>query len=237
MRITAFNGAMRGRRSISALMVNTFFEGAQQAGASTEQVFLARKKINHCRACLQCWVKTPGKCSQKDDMNPMLESFLESDIVIIASPVYVENVTGLTKDFLDRLIPLTDPRFEIGRDGYSRHLKRYENTPGIVAMANSGFIEQDAFGVLRLMYPRIARSMNTEFIAGIYKGGGGMLGLDEPALRPMVEEYLQLLREAGQQVASNKKLSAELAEKLEQQIIPTDVYNQQVNMLWDRLMK
>lgn len=228
---------MRGRKSISALMVNAFLEGAQKAGAVTEQLFLVKKKINRCRACLQCWVKTPGKCSQKDDMGPMLDTFLESDIVIIASPVYVENVTGLTKDFLDRLIPLTDPRFEIGADGFSRHLKRHENTPGIIAMSNSGFIEQDAFGVLRLMFPRVARSMNTEFIAGIYKGGGGILGLDEPALRTIVEEYLALLKQAGQEVVENRKLSGDLAEKLEQQVIPTDVYNQQVNMLWERLMK
>lgn len=104
-------------------------------------------------------------------------------------------------------------------------------------MSNSGFIEQDAFGVLRLMFPRVARSMNTEFIAGIYKGGGGILGLDEPALRTIVEEYLALLKQAGQEVVENRKLSGDLAEKLEQQVIPTDVYNQQVNMLWERLMK
>jgi len=237
MRITAFNGAMRGQKSITSLMVNSFLEGAREAGAQTEHVVLTSKKIRHCLGCLSCWVKTPGKCIQKDDMADLMEKYLASDIVVIASPVYVENVTGLMKDFLDRLIPLTDPRFESDEMGHTRHVKRYESYPGIVAMSNSGFIEPEAFAVLRLLFRRVARSMNADFVAEIFKGGGGMLGLDHAALRPMVDEYLSLLRKAGAEIATSRRLTEETLGQLEAQMMPTDVYNEQVNTLWERLMR
>ena len=236
MKITAFNGAMRGRKSITHLMVETFLEGAAEAGAEVENVVLVEKKIRRCIGCLQCWLKTPGVCVQKDDMAPLLETYLASDIIVMASPVYVDNVTGLTKDFMDRLIPITDPHFELDGKGETCHVKKHDHYPGIVGMSNCGYPEQSAFDVIRLLFPRIARNMNAEYIAGIYRGGGGILGLDEPALAPMVEAYKTLLRKAGAEIAANRRLSEETAEALEAQMVPTELYNAQVNLLWDRLL-
>ncbi len=236
MKITAFNGSMRGEKSITSLMLREFLQGAQDAGAETEHVILVKLKINSCRGCLNCWLKTPGACVQKDDVQPLLKKYMESDIVVFATPVYVENVTGLMKNFIDRLIPITDPRFEMGEHGETRHYKRYDKYPGIVAMSNSGFVEQTAFDVLRLMFKRVALSMNGQLIAEIYRGGGGILGLDQPGLAPLVDEYKALMRKAGAEVVNNNKLSDETIAELEKQIIPTEIYNAQVNAWWDMLM-
>ena len=236
MKVTAFNGSMRGEKSITNIMVQEFLEGTKDAGAEVEQVILVKKKIKHCLGCLTCWIKTPGRCVHKDDMAELLDKYMKSDIVVIATPVYVENVTGLMKDFIDRLIPITDPHFEPDEKGETCHVKRYNRYPGIVAMSNSGFVEQSAFSVLRLFFKRIARSMNAELIAEIYKGGGGMLGLDEPSLAPMIDEYKKLLRKAGAEVARNLTLSDKTIALLEKQVVPTDVYNAQVNLLWDTLI-
>ena len=78
--------------------------------------------------------------------------------------------------------------------------------------------------------------MNAEFIAEIYRGGGGILRLDEPFLAPMVDEYKTLLRKAGVEVTRNLRLSEETKALLEKQMVPTDVYNAQVNRLWDKLI-
>lgn len=40
-------------------------------------------------------------------MAPMLENF-KCDIVLFATPLYVDNVTGLMKNFMDRMIPIVD---------------------------------------------------------------------------------------------------------------------------------
>ena len=236
MKITVFNGSMRGAKSITHLIADEFLRGAQSAGATVDNVFLVKKKIAHCRGCLTCWIKAPGQCVHHDDMAPLLEKFLDSDIVVMASPVYIDNVTGLMKDFMDRLIPVTDPHFEPDGSGETRHVKKHAKYPGIFVISTCGFPEQSAFQVLRLLFPRIARSLNAEYLGGIYRSGGGFLAVEEPALAPIIDEYKELVRTAGAEIAETMKLSERTVEKLEQQLIPTEPYNAQVNAIWDHLM-
>lgn len=236
MKITAFNGAMRAERSITNIMVQEFLKGASRAGAGVENVFLVEKRIKHCLGCLSCWIKTPGKCIQKDDMQELLDAYMASDIAVFATPIYVDNVTGLMKDFMDRLIPVTDPHFELDENGESRHVKRYDRYPGVVAISSCGYPEQSAFQVVSLLFKRNARNMNADLVAEIYRGGAGLLGLDTPELAPMIDGYKALLQKAGTEVVERGKLSAETEEALSRQWVPTDIYNEQVNRLWDRLM-
>jgi len=236
MKITAFNGAMRGRRGITHIMVQEFLAGAAGAGAEVENLFLVEKKIGHCLGCLACWVKTPGKCVQQDGMGELIDKYLASDVVVMATPVYVDNVTGLMKDFMDRLIPTIDPRFEPDESGESRHLKRYERYPGIVVLSCCGFPEQSSFQVLALLFRRVARNMNGELLAEIYRGGAALLALNDPALAPMLEEYKGLLRRAGSEIALHRRLTAETLQALDRQWAPTAVYHEHANRLWNRLM-
>ena len=41
----------------------------QQIGAATETLYLRNYKIKHCLGCYSCWLQTPGRCVQKDDMS------------------------------------------------------------------------------------------------------------------------------------------------------------------------
>ncbi|MBA4380669.1 MAG: flavodoxin family protein, partial [Anaerolinea sp.] len=69
MKIVAFNGSPRGRKSNTDRILLPFLEGAREAGAETEVIYLQGKKINHCLGCYTCWTKTPGVCvHKKDDM-------------------------------------------------------------------------------------------------------------------------------------------------------------------------
>ncbi|GAG64044.1 unnamed protein product, partial [marine sediment metagenome] len=73
-------------------MVKEFSKGVKEAGGVIENIFLIKKEIKPCLGCFDCWFKTPGKCIIEDDMDELLSKFLSSDIVVFATPIYIDNL-------------------------------------------------------------------------------------------------------------------------------------------------
>ncbi|MFX0097370.1 MAG: flavodoxin family protein [Candidatus Hodarchaeota archaeon] len=234
MRITVFNGSSRGEKGNTHIMVEEFLKGAREAGAETENIILVEKSIKHCLACFTCWMKTPGKCVTRDDMEGLLQKFMDSDIVVYATPVYVDNVSGLMKNFTDRHLPIIDPYFEKDEAGEYRHRRRYDKYPKIAVISNCAYPEQSHFQVIRLLFKRIARNIYSEVVGEIYRGGGQILRSRIPTLQPLIEAYKESLRMAGKELAENLKLSKETIEKLESPMMPHDLYIKLLNDSWDR---
>ena len=223
MKIVAFNGSPRGAAGNTHVMVENFLAGAEAAGAETENIILTDKRIGHCRGCFACWLKTPGKCVIKDDMEELLEKF-KADIIVFATPLYVDNVTGIMKDFMDRMIP----RFEahIGKDenGECKHPLRTGHSPGLVFISNCGFTGMEHFQVLQLLIKRIARNMGSEILAEVYRDGGGILANPMLLLKPFLMHYKKLLRNAGSELVTDGRISDKTQSKLEKPIIPPEQY-------------
>lgn len=237
MKITAFNGSPRGEKSNTNFMVKEFLSGAKEAGAEVENILLSERKILHCLGCFHCWNKTPGKCIIKDDMNSLLEKFDNSDIVVFATPLYVDNVSGIMKNFMDRLIPLADPHFTIDENNETRHKKRRNSSPKIVVISNCGFPENSHFQVLKLLFKRIARNFHTKVIGEIYRGGGEILQKNIIMLKPVIWKYKLLLKKAGKEIVKNSRLSEETIRKLEKPLISPERYRKEANKFWDNSLK
>ena len=239
MKIVAFNGSPHAEKSSTQVMVNAFLAGAKDAGAETQSVFLARKKIGHCLGCFSCWLKTPGRCIQQDDMQELIERYNASDVVVFATPLHNDNVSAIMKDFIDRLLPNGDPHFEKDPNGEVRHVSGKRKEPVFVMMANSGFPEQSHFQVLRLLTKRMARNYNTRFAGEIYRGAGSLL--QEEELKPFIDAYKGLLREAGAEVVRNGKISKGTNERLEQPLIPSpeyvNIFVENANAYMDRMLE
>ena len=76
----------------------------QAAGEKNcELVRLADVKIEHCDGSNVCMDK--GECWKKDDMDGLLTKCRKADAIVLASPTYYSNVSGLLKDFIDRCLP------------------------------------------------------------------------------------------------------------------------------------
>ncbi len=236
MKITVFNGSPRGEKGNTHFMIREFLKGAEEAGAEVENIFLVEKNIKYCKGCFTCWGKTPGKCVIKDDMEELIEKFISSDIVVFATPVYVDNVTGIMKAFMDRLIPIVDPHFEKDEKGETRHKKRYEKYPKIVIISNCGYPEQSHFQVLRLFFRRVARNLHSEIIGEIYRGAGEIFRARNILLKPYIEKYRNLLRKAGREVVENLSISDETMRELEEPIIPYEKYIEGANRYWDKML-
>lgn len=237
MKITVFNSSPRGERSNTNIMVQAVLEGAKDAGAECENIFLAGKNIKPCLGCFACWIKTPGKCVIKDDMAELLDKTKEPDIIIFATPLYVDNVSGIMKNFMDRSIPLSQPYFKKDEQGEYRHETRDTKPPKIAVISNCGFPEQSHFQVLKLLFRRLARNMSSELIAEIYRGEGELLKVDFFLLKPVINKYKNLLKTAGREMVENLKLSDKTMQELEKPLIPYDMYISSATKEWNQALK
>ncbi len=102
-------GSPRGPVGITALALRPFVNGLAAEGAKVDVVHLKDFKINPCTGCFDCWTKTPGRCVLEDDMEPILKRLAKTDLVVLAQPLYVGGLPGLTQTFLDRCAPLWEP--------------------------------------------------------------------------------------------------------------------------------
>jgi len=234
MRITAFNGSPRGEGSNTAIMVREFLAGAAAGGADVDQIFLAQKKIGHCRGCFKCWISTPGKCVLQDDMPLLLEKVMSSDMIILATPLYIDDVTGMMKSFMDRLIPLMDPHFEQDPNGEWRHVKRYSSYPDIGIISNCGMPGEQNFQVLQLHFGRMARNFHSKVTAEIYRDCGELLKDRILLLKPVLARYRKLLRQAGGELVRNGVISEKTATKLDKPLVSPDIFIREANKFWDR---
>jgi len=158
---------------------------------------------------------------------------LESDIVVYATPLYVDNVSGIMKNFMDRCIPLADPHFEKDESGETRHVERHKRKHKIVVISNCGYPEQEQFQALGLLFRRIARNEHSELIAEIYRGEGPLLQINDKELEPIIQVYKETLKKAGREVVKNLKLSEETSTELEKPLIPYNEYVKLINRHMD----
>jgi len=89
------------KKGNSNALCDEFMKGAVETGNQVEKVVLAEKKINYCIACNSC--RRTGKCAQKDDMEPILDSVLAADAVVLATPVYFYSMSAQLKTMIDRM--------------------------------------------------------------------------------------------------------------------------------------
>ncbi len=235
MRIVVFNSSPRASRGNTHAIVKEFAAGAEAAGAVVENVFLVDKKIKPCTGCFGCWRNGRGACVIDDDMAGLLALLTATDVAVFATPLYADNVSGIMKLFMDRLIPLLDPHFELDSGGECRHLIRDVSLKSkkFVVISNSGFPEQSQFQVLRLLFRRLARNSSSELVGEIYRGGGELFGAKNAIVYKLLETYCELVRSAGRELVETGYISEATSAELEKEIVPRDLYIEHANRWWD----
>ena len=103
MKVVAFNGSAR-KNGNTAILINHLFSELQKEGIETELVQLAGSSIQGCTACRKCFDAQDKHCSiDTDVLNDCLDKMLESDGIILASPVYFSDVTSNMKALIERV--------------------------------------------------------------------------------------------------------------------------------------
>jgi len=235
MKVLAFNCSPRMDDGNTALILNPFLEGMKEVGAEVELFYTRKLKINPCHGGFICWLKTPGECWQKDDMQMLYPKLSEADIYVFGTPVYVDGVSGPMKNLLDRIIPLVQPFFEL-RDGHCRHLVREGYRHGkMVLVSNSGFWEMDNFDPLLVHVKAFCRNGAMEFAGALLRPHG-------EALRPMMkmgislDDVFEAAREAGRQLVRDGKMSAETLNIVSRELVPLEMYVKAANEMFQQTL-
>ena len=71
---------------------------------NSDIILLKNRNIEYCKGCLAC--HHINRCVIKDDINPIIDKLIESELIVFGVPNYFDNVSGLFKNFMDRLHPL-----------------------------------------------------------------------------------------------------------------------------------
>ena len=103
MKVVGIVGSPRSNGNTEHLVRNKLDEITKQ-GIETELVTLHDKKINYCTGCDYC--KKNNECHIDDDMKLLTKKVKDADGIIMSSPVYFGDMSGLAKSFIDRLRPL-----------------------------------------------------------------------------------------------------------------------------------
>jgi multimeric flavodoxin WrbA len=98
-----------------------------------EYAELRTKRIAPCTGCFGCWVRSPGVCVIKDDVQDLMRSWMSSTIVVLLTRITFGGYSSLLKRALDRQIGLVNPYF-ISKDGSVNHAARYEHYPNLLVI-------------------------------------------------------------------------------------------------------
>jgi multimeric flavodoxin WrbA len=69
----------------------------------TEVLDLARLDIGTCRGCRSCFDRGEGTCPLSDELLSVKEKMRAADGLVLAGPVYVDDVNSIMKNWIDRL--------------------------------------------------------------------------------------------------------------------------------------
>ena len=98
-------GSPQYKKSNTRALVEDFIEEMEQAGLTLDHqvISLASKKVLPCLGCWSCTRENPCPVSKRDDLEEIKRAMLDCDMLILASPVYENNVTAQMKALFDRL--------------------------------------------------------------------------------------------------------------------------------------
>lgn len=235
MKVAAINASPKKDKGNTAMILKAFLEGMEGEGADVELFYTGKLDIKPCLGCMSCFMKTPGKCVQKDDVNMLLSKLAESDVWVFSTPLYWNTVSGPLKNLIDRMTPLSDTFLEV-RHGHSAHPLREEVKRGKFALVSScGFWELDNFDSLVGYFEGFCEHTEREFSGALLRPHAGPL----PAMKEAgkVDDIFEAAAESGRQLVSTGKVSEETQAAVSRPLMPLEVFIEATNQRFKQALE
>lgn len=106
MKAIAVNGSPRKKWNTATVLQHAL-DGAASKGAETEMIHLYDLNYKGCISCFGCKRKDstdPLSCHRSDELTPVLAKIKSCDVLFVGTPIYMGNVTGELRSFMERLL-------------------------------------------------------------------------------------------------------------------------------------
>ncbi|MCI5149413.1 MAG: hypothetical protein D3916_08500 [Candidatus Electrothrix sp. MAN1_4] len=133
-----------------------------QKGNTAKWFTLRDITLKQCIGCFHCWIATPGQCIHRTDAgSEIIQNILESQILLLFTPVVFGGYSSEIKKIIDRLLPLLLPFFRFNRRSKeTHHPLRYITIPSFVAIGVQAHLNKEEAACFRLLIERNAINYN-----------------------------------------------------------------------------
>jgi multimeric flavodoxin WrbA len=229
MKILAINGSHRGQKGHTQFLLDLLAKGIVSGGGEFEAVTLAEKKINHCLSCGKCNSKDHYlKCvhEDKDDMKSVLEKMAGADILVFATPIYIFTMTGLFKNFLDRLYSTGDVfDLQITRSGmFFHHIDKDVCSKPLVSLICCDNTEAETPKNVVSYFRTYAKFHDAPLVGELVRNAGRFAGHGKdpgaPERAPKLKQAYAAFERAGLELATEGRISRATQRTAAQNILP-----------------
>lgn len=229
-KVCVINGAHTGENGVTSLLLKPFIEGMKEAGSEVEEIVLKEKKIEPCLGCYQCWLNKDKTCIIKDDLNGVYDKMEDSDLLVMAFPIYVDNMPGRVKTFLDRTIRTHHPFFIKGRYK-TRHPRRLKKNRALAVFSVCGFPEEKHFTPVHAYFKEWSHNTFMPIVAEIYRTSS-MAIYYSPLHYPVLVDVYNALRDGGNELIKKGKISGKTMKRIKQSPQSIKAFRDHSNGFW-----
>ena len=160
MRALILNGGpSRCGDTVDALQ-RTFTQELTENGWDVDPIVLRDLAIAYCQGEFDCCIATPGICKINDAARDVARAYIQSDLVILLTPVTFGGYSAELKKAVDRFaFPLLSPPFTRVH-GETHHPRRYRRYPRLVAVGVQPHADAQSERIFRFLVARNALTMH-----------------------------------------------------------------------------
>ena len=229
----------RGEQGATQLFTEKFCQGMEKAGANIDLLVLKKLKINNCLGCFKCWVNNSDKCifHDKDDMKIILEKMQQSDLLVWATPIYLQHCSNLMKTAMDRLFINVDPHFHLNKNNIPIHPLKKKVPPYRALLAVAGYPFNDDIDPLILTLKRQESARKGSRLLAVIKRDSCMSFLIDEVKNKKKDQVLEAVVKAGMELIENKKVGKKTLRTIEQPVFTRSMFVSAANFFMEKMIQ
>lgn len=154
-KVLALMGSPRKGKNTDTLL-DYLLDGIKENDVEIKKIYIKDKEIKDCTGCDYCGKS--GTCVKGDSMDDIYSEFDNSDVIILAAPIYFNSVNSITKTMIDRCQVYWSLKYSL-----NKKYKESQDRIGIFLSTGGAPLAQDQFNGSLYVTDYFFRAINAEY--------------------------------------------------------------------------